>query len=73
MSLGMLEGMIKQMVGTFTGSNADDILANMKKQPQASQLFGMMNKIGLNEDKFKKMINDGIINRQAQERLRRKG
>ena len=64
MTLGMLEGVVKQMVSKFSGVNADDLITNMKKQPQASQLFGMMKRIGLSEDKFKKMISDEIISRQ---------
>lgn len=61
---GMLEGVIKQMVNNFPGVSADDLIANMKKQPQAGQLFGMMKSVGITEDKLKKMINDEIVNRQ---------
>ncbi len=64
MTLGMLEGVVKQMVGKFSGTSADDLIINMKKQPQANQLFGMMKKVGLSEDKFKKMINAEIISRR---------
>ena len=64
MSLGMLEGVVKQMVGKFSGVSADDLIANMKKQPQANQLFGMMTQIGLSEDKFKKMVDDEIVRRR---------
>ena len=64
MTFGMLDGMIKQMVSKFTGVDADNLIANMKKQPQANQLFGMMKKVGLSEDMFKKMINDEIISRR---------
>ena len=61
---GMLEGVIKQMVNKFPGVGADDLIASMKKQPQASQLFAMMKSVGITEDKLKKMINDEIGNRQ---------
>ena len=64
MTLGMLEGAVKQMVSKFTGVSAVDLIANMKKQPQANQLFSMMKSVGLNEDKLKKMINDEIISRR---------
>ena len=64
MTLGMLEGIVKQMVGKFSGVGAVDLIANMKKQPQANQLFGMMKSIGLGEDKFLKMINDELIIRK---------
>ncbi len=61
---GMLEGVIKQMVNKFSGISANDLIANMKKQPQAGQLFGMMKSVGITEDRLKKMINDEIVNRQ---------
>jgi len=64
MTSGMLEGVIKQMVGKFPGVSADDLIANMRKQPQAGQLFGMMKSVGITEDKLKKIINDEISNRQ---------
>ncbi len=68
MSFGALNGMIKQMVGRFTGLNPDDLIANMKKKPQANQLFGMMRSAGLSEEDVKKMINDEITKRQQQGR-----
>ncbi len=61
---GMIEGVVKQMINKFPGVNADDLITTMRKQPTAGQLFGMMNKIGLTEDKFKKMIDAEIIRRQ---------
>ncbi len=64
MTLGMLDGVVKQMVSKFSGVNADDLITNMKKQPQANQLFGMMRRVGLNEDMLKKMINAEIISRR---------
>lgn len=64
MTLGMLEGVIKQMVSKFSGVDAVDLIANMKKQPQANQLFSMLKSVGLDEDKFKKMINSEIISRR---------
>lgn len=64
MTSGMIEGVVKRMVDKFPEVGADDLIASMKKQPQAGQLFGMMKSVGITEDKLKKMINDEIINRQ---------
>jgi len=60
MGSGMIEGVIKQMVDKFPGVSADDLITEMKGQPQASQMFRMMKKIGISEDEFKKMINEEI-------------
>ena len=64
MTSGMFENAIKQMINKFSGISADDLIANMKKQPQASMFFNALKSKGLDEDKFKKMINDEIISRQ---------
>jgi len=64
MTSGMFENAIKQMINKFSGISADDLIANMKKQPQASMFFNALKSKGFDEDKFKKMINDEIISRQ---------
>ena len=62
MAMGMLQGVIKQMVNKFQGKSADDLITQMQKQPEAVQLFGMLKQVGVSEDQLKKMINDEITN-----------
>ena len=60
MTTGMLEGVIKKMVNKFPDSSADEIITAMKNQPESTQLFDLMKKIGLTEDKFKEMIDEEV-------------
>jgi len=56
MTQEMLQGVIKQMVEKFPGKSADALVTQMKKQPEAGQLFGMLEQVGVTEDQLKKMI-----------------
>lgn len=61
---GMLDGVIKQMVDKFPNANTDSLMASMKGQPQAGQLFGLMKSIGISEDKLRQMIDVMVASRQ---------
>ena len=64
MVTGMLEGVIKQMVDNFPGVTPSELVDQMKGQPQAGQMFSMMKKIGIDEDKLRTMIGEEIKRRQ---------
>ena len=64
MTLGMLDGVIKQMVNKFPNTSTDDLMARMKGSPQGGLLFQMMKSIGISEDKLRQMIDVMMANRK---------